>query len=100
MKTSERQRNKSAPTFAHEAAAPSADSTKPSPPPPAAGKDVSPFLSVLITPKLSFSLPRRANWRTPQDIPQSELSEAFLARFPMHFEPPALEYACTPHPTT
>merc|ERR1719231_2151124 len=56
--------------------------------------NLSPFISVLITPKLTFSLQRKQEWRVPDDIPQAALREAFLSRFPMHFEPPDIEFKC------
>ena len=34
---------------------------------------LSPFLTVLVTPKLNFSLPRQPQWRTPEDIGQDEV---------------------------
>ena len=97
MQTSERKAPKSngTPTWAHEpapekkaAAAPAAPEKLPLP------DGVSTFINVLITPKLTFALQRKAQWRTAEDIPQDELAEAFLARFPVRFDPPSLEFKC------
>jgi len=52
------------------------------------------FLSVLVTPKITFSLPRRPQWETPADIAQDDLREAFLSRFPVRFEPSKLTFRC------
>ena len=40
---------------------------------------LSPFLTVLVTPKLNFSLPRQPQWRTPEDIGQEEVSATLAA---------------------
>ena len=37
---------------------------------------LSPFVTVLVTPKLNFSLPRQPQWRTPEDIGQEEVRAA------------------------
>lgn len=43
------------------------------------------FITCLVTPKISFSLPNKG-WAHAQDISQSDLRKAFLARFPMEFD--------------
>ena len=89
----------STPTYAHDPA-PAAESKAAATPaaaaekPPPLADGLSPFLNVLITPKLTFSLPRKGHWRVAEDIPQQELAEAFLARFPVRFDPPSLEFKC------
>ena len=40
-------------------------------------RDLSPFLTVLVTPKITFSLPRKPSWKVPDDIPQEELCQRF-----------------------
>lgn len=40
------------------------------------------FVTVVVTPKLSFQLPKRPEWHTVQDISQDELRRGFLSRFP------------------
>ena len=80
-----------APTLAHEAERPKAAAPVAT---EVAEAPTNPFLSVLITPKLSFSLPRKTHWATAEDIPQSELSAAFLSRFPAKFVPPELVFKC------
>ena len=52
----------------------------------------SPFFTVLVTPKLTFSLPRQKGWRIAQDIPQEALQEAFLSRFPVRFPASGLAF--------
>ena len=52
------------------------------------------FFTVLITPKLTFSLPRRSQWRTADDIPQAALQEAFLSRFPVRIDAEQLIFKC------
>ena len=76
------------PTYVNE---PSAPAPAPAPPPSsssssAASAGASQFLTVLVTPKLTFSLPRQPHWRVVEDIAQEELQKAFLARFPMRFD--------------
>ena len=92
----EKQRASAQDTYTEEASSP-----KPSPPsqptasPSSSSVDgLSPFFTVLVTPKITFSLPRKAAWRTPQDIPQSELQEAFLARFPVRIDASSLIFKC------
>lgn len=57
-------------------------------------RDLSPFLTVLVTPKITFSLPRKPSWKVPDDIPQEELREAFLARFPLRIDASMLAFQC------
>eukprot|EP00931_Biecheleriopsis_adriatica_P106929 TRINITY_DN81292_c0_g1_i1.p1 TRINITY_DN81292_c0_g1~~TRINITY_DN81292_c0_g1_i1.p1 ORF type:complete len:349 (+),score=112.89 TRINITY_DN81292_c0_g1_i1:37-1047(+) len=45
-----------------------------------AGQDE--FLTVIVTPKLSFQLSKRPEWRTVEDISQDDLRRGFLSRFP------------------
>lgn len=52
------------------------------------------FLTVMVTPKITFSLPRRRHWQTPVDISQDDLREAFLSRFPVRFDPSKLNFRC------
>jgi len=74
-------------THGHEArAAPTA--APPQPPPGSPAEDR--FLNVLVTPKITFSMSRKPQWRTPSDIPQDDLRQAFLARFPVRFDPAKL----------
>jgi len=40
------------------------------------------YVTVVVTPKLTFQLLRRPEWETVQDISQSELRRGFLSRFP------------------
>lgn len=40
------------------------------------------FVTVIVTPKLTFQLFRRPEWKTVQDISQDELRRGFLSRFP------------------
>lgn len=83
LKRSERKR--SDPTFAHEPAPKAPPAAAPSKPAVPDADPIDGFLTVLVTPKLTFSLPRRASWATAEDIPQQELREAFLSRFPVRF---------------
>jgi len=52
------------------------------------------FINVIVTPKISFSLPRRADWNVADDIAQEELRAAFLTRFPIQFETDKLTFTC------
>lgn len=45
-----------------------------------AGKDD--FVTVIVTPKLTFQLSRRPEWQTVDDISQDDLRRGFLNRFP------------------
>ncbi|CAE8627751.1 unnamed protein product, partial [Polarella glacialis] len=45
----------------------------------AVGQD---FMTVIVTPKLSFQLSKRPEWRTVDDISQDDLRRGFLSRFP------------------
>ena len=56
---------------------------------------LSPFLTVLVTPKLNFSLPRQPHWQTPEDIGQDELRSAFLSRFPVRIDVGGLTFTCS-----
>lgn len=40
------------------------------------------FVTVIVTPKLSFQLSKRPEWKTVSDISQEELRKGFLSRFP------------------
>lgn len=40
------------------------------------------YLTVIVTPKLTFQLLRRPEWATVEDISQDELRRGFLSRFP------------------
>jgi len=40
------------------------------------------YVNVIVTPKLTFQLLRRPEWKTVQDISQDELRRGFLGRFP------------------
>lgn len=40
------------------------------------------YVTVIVTPKLTFQLLKRPEWETVQDITQSELRRGFLSRFP------------------
>lgn len=53
------------------------------------------FITVLVTPKLTFSLPRRTSWQTTDDIAQEILREGFLARFPVRFDAEKLTFTST-----
>ena len=85
----QKQQKSGEPTYVNE---PSAPAPAPAPPPSssssssAASAGASQFLTVLVTPKLTFSLPRQPHWRVVEDIAQEELQKAFLARFPMRFD--------------
>lgn len=52
------------------------------------------FISVLVTPKINFSLPRRPEWSVVDDIPQEDLRTAFLTRFPIQFNADHLTFSC------
>eukprot|EP00419_Tripos_fusus_P032553 CAMPEP_0172762552 /NCGR_PEP_ID=MMETSP1074-20121228/173712_1 /TAXON_ID=2916 /ORGANISM="Ceratium fusus, Strain PA161109" /LENGTH=396 /DNA_ID=CAMNT_0013596971 /DNA_START=21 /DNA_END=1208 /DNA_ORIENTATION=- len=52
------------------------------------------FINVIVTPKISFSLPRRADWNVVDDISQEELRAAFLTRFPIQFDTDKLSFTC------
>jgi hypothetical protein len=60
----------------------------------AATSAFAPFINCLVTPKLTFSLQRKPHWLVPTDIPQSELREAFLQRFPVRFGAEKLAFKC------
>ena len=66
-------------------------SLPPAPPPP----ETDGYLTVLVTPKITFSLPRHTAWRTADDIGQELLRDAFLTRFPMRFDAEKLNFTCT-----
>ena len=66
-------------------------SLSPAPPPP----ETDGYLTVLVTPKITFSLPRHTAWRTADDIGQELLRDAFLTRFPMRFDAEKLNFTCT-----
>jgi hypothetical protein len=40
------------------------------------------YVTVVVTPKLTFQLLKRPEWQTVEDITQSELRRGFLSRFP------------------
>ena len=92
MQQSERKRGESAATTTHK--------REPKAPLPAQAplhttdETTQGFLSVLVTPKISFALPRRPHWRTPDDIGQEDLREAFLSRFPVRFDSAKLTFQC------
>lgn len=52
------------------------------------------FINVIVTPKISFSLPRRADWNVADDISQEDLRAAFLTRFPIQFDTERLTFTC------
>lgn len=52
------------------------------------------FLDILVTPKLTFALAKKPQWRRAEDIPQEELREAFLARWPVRFDADKLAFTC------
>ena len=52
------------------------------------------FLTCLVTPKITFSLPRRPHWKVAEDISQDDLRDAFLSRFPVRFEAAKLAFRC------
>ena len=64
------------PTFTHDS--PQQQQAASAQPPTllATSEGLSPFLTVLVTPKLNFSLPRQPQWRTPEDIGQEEVRPA------------------------
>ena len=63
-------------------------------------ESLSPFLTVLVTAKINFSLPRKPEWKTPADIPQVDLQEAFLSRFPVRIDASKLAFkSATPNST-
>jgi len=72
---------------------PDAGSSAPPPQPPAR-RETDGFLSILVTPKLSFALPRQTQWRSVDDISQEELRSAFLSRFPVQFDADRLIFQC------
>jgi len=41
------------------------------------------LLTCLVTPKLTFSVPRSPNWQTAAEVPQAVLREGFSRRFPL-----------------
>eukprot|EP00933_Yihiella_yeosuensis_P039208 TRINITY_DN33157_c0_g2_i1.p1 TRINITY_DN33157_c0_g2~~TRINITY_DN33157_c0_g2_i1.p1 ORF type:complete len:385 (+),score=85.39 TRINITY_DN33157_c0_g2_i1:36-1190(+) len=40
------------------------------------------FMTVIVTPKLSFQICKKSQWKFVEDIPQDELRRGFLSRFP------------------
>lgn len=50
---------------------------------PESGTAIPPTLQCLVTPKLTFNLLRKRDWKTVEDISQEELRAAFLSRFPV-----------------
>ena len=78
MATREVERKSSKPTFTQEGGSGAAGSTQPVVPTPTTQastteEGLSPFLTVLVTPKLTFSLPRQPDWKVPEDIGQDEV---------------------------
>lgn len=47
------------------------------------GATAPPMLQCLVTPKLTFNLSRKSDWKTVDDISQDELRSAFMSRFPV-----------------
>lgn len=96
MQTERTKPGPGAPTYAHEPEQASGPRSKPTPMAAADAKAIveSTFFTVLITPKLTFSLPRRSQWRTADDIPQAALQEAFLSRFPVRIDAEQLIFKC------
>ena len=41
------------------------------------------MITCLVTPKLTFSVPRDARWKTASDVPQQALQRGFAHRFPL-----------------
>lgn len=74
--------------------APAAAAPPPEPPLAPTG-----FMTVLVTPKITFSLPRRPHWKVVEDIPQEDLREAFLSRFPVRFDPTKLNFRSAQPPS-
>ena len=89
----QQQERQASEVVAHSAPAPSVapPATVPTPPPP----ETDGFLTVLVTPKLTFSLPKQTSWQTAEDIGQASLREAFLSRFPLRFDADKLTFMCT-----
>lgn len=54
----------------------------------------SPFINVLVTPKITFSVPRKTGWTVADDISQEDLRAAFLTRFPIQFDTSRLTFTC------
>lgn len=81
------------PTFAHEPALPRSKIEAAEAPVGVAQEDIT-FLTVLVTPKLTFSMQRQPGWKTASDIPQDELREAFLSRFPVRFDTSHIIFSC------
>jgi len=52
------------------------------------------LVTVLVTPKITFSLPCKAHWKTVEDIEEDALREAFLARFPVRLRADHLSFTC------
>ena len=73
--------------------------TSPLPPPPPdalrapnAATELPRFLDILVTPKITFSLPRQPHWQVVEDIAQADLRVAFLSRFPVRFNADTLSF--------
>lgn len=114
----EQQPSKRQPTYTHDASPSAAPSAAPSAQTSEAGP--SRFLTVLVTPKLNFSLPCKPSWKVADDIDQDEvrlrpplpprppsltkrpappprvvqLRAAFLTRFPVRFAAEKLHFRC------
>ena len=90
-------RKRADPTVAHEPAAPAAGASAA---PVAAAKTIQQepeaagWLQILVTPKLTFNVTKQPGWSTAEDIPQDELREAFLSRFPVRFDAAKLTFQC------
>ena len=57
------------------------------------------MITCLVTPKLTFSVPRDARWRTAADVPQQALQRGFAHRFPLppvNLDSPPMSYAPGP----
>ena len=87
--------NKTSETAVTRSPPPQPPATQPSLPPAPPPPETDGYLTVLVTPKITFSLPRHTAWRTADDIGQELLRDAFLTRFPMRFDAEKLNLTCT-----
>ena len=87
--------NKTSETAVTRSPPPQPPATQPSLPPAPPPPETDGYLTVLVTPKITFSLPRHTAWRTADDIGQELLRDAFLTRFPMRFDAEKLNFTCT-----
>ena len=98
---SEQQPSKRQPTYTHDAAS-AAPSSSAAPSAQTGDAGPSRFLTVLVTPKLNFSLQVKPSWKVADDIDQDEVTSPPLPDHPpvdqTEREPAGCTAAMTPHP--